>query len=508
MAENRGRGNNNSANRGRSQSRARGGGRNFFNKKNQERAAAAKQSQEQAAQDDTNVAKAPDVEKTHQSNLARVEAKVDIGRAWSDKFYQGVTKEERGNIKANLNHEIVDRMIEPYTIKLNYGINSTIATNFTELQLYRKLHGIISIAFAVKLYKSATEFEKTNLHNMTSLRFTDMKIPKKLQIMINQIGKTDLSNDNLFRIRSQNLYSKRYLLYGIVSYFMIEERQGRQIIQFSNQWKIDDVYAKLKNSVSFDKMYDRTWASLDYIRSTGKKYFERQANENFDIAIGDVQILVRLPAFKFKKSWDQGIVDDIVKYLNNALFSKVEWTTSDYFKIACSLIIQAAEYHWLKNKDKPLKELNREFAETKAADVTFRQLLDAMDLIDINDIISDDNLDQAALYVTNEYNAGCFSVFDKLFQMEKINFTDYGTDAQLIEGMNLVERENIFGDECSYIEGLQQPKTKLKTSAFGSLMGISLALTKDIEISQGFRVNFDGKPKSILSEFVKSDFKS
>lgn len=223
----RGRTNNPSVNRGRSSSRGRGfrgrGKTGFFSQATQDEEA---QKLENTKKNVDNLNQYVDNLKfqrsqpSQQSTVAVATAKVnktiEVGKEFISKFFKGFSQPERGNIKVTIDSTLPGRLTNPYVDKIK---------SFTELKYqqqpddkfkkyFNQFHGITEIGIAIKLQKSSTEFQKNLNFKLSSVRNLDLPLPKKLNVLINQLGKTDLPNDNRIRLKQQHLLVKRFMLRG------------------------------------------------------------------------------------------------------------------------------------------------------------------------------------------------------------------------------------------------------------------------------------------------------
>lgn len=504
-----------SSTRGRSSSRSRGfrgrGKLGFFARATQDEEAAKLDNQRKDVADLNKFVENTKIQRSlpsQQSTIAKSNEKVnktiEAGKEFVSKFFRGFAQPERGNIKVTIDSNLPGRMTNPYVDKIK---------SYTELKyqhdpdtkfqkFFNQFHGITEIGIAIKLQKSATEFQRNLNFKFSSIRNLDLPLPKKLNVLINQLGKTDLPNDNRIRLKHQHLLIKRFMLRGSANFL-----QGEIDQYLNNNYTFDRVLKILNDPECFDKCLDRTLGSLSLLKTIGKTYFDSTIAQNFDFKIKQKTYSLRLPVFEFDP--DKGIqVSDITEYLNNALFVDFEFELDSIYKIIASLVFQIANYSWLKNRHKTIGELNSDFENTIISKYTFSEILDYANIRFLDQFIDEDILDDVVNEVIKKWKTGSTSIFNQMFNMEEVRFSEFGTDSQLVEIKEFQKKKNELEIPYQKIVNRSKAQTVLKTTEHGAIIGLTLAIAKKVEFSSKFEINFDSKNDQILQEFVKSDFKT
>jgi hypothetical protein len=505
----------NPSNRGRSPSRGRGfrgrGLTGFFSQETQKEEADKLDNTRKDVEDlnkyvDTlKVTRSqPSQQSTISKSNEKVNKTIDAGKEFISKFFKGFSQPDRGNIKVTLDSKLPSRMIDPYISKIK---------SFTELKYqnepdakFRKyflqFKGITEIGIAIKLHKSSTEFQKNLNFKLSSIRNLDLPLPKKLNVLINQLGKTDLPNDNRIRLKQQHLLVKRFMLRGSAIFL---QKDIDQYLENNNTFK--SVIDILDNPLYFDRCLDNSLGSLSLLKSIGKEFFLQMSDHNFEFQLAEKEYKLRLPSFPFND--EEGItVEDIIKYFNNPLFTDFEFSQEAIFRLIASLVFQVTKFSWIKNRDKTISELEPKFADTVIKDYVFQDILDYADISFIDQYIQEDVLDDVVNEVIKIWKTGSLTIFSQMFNMEEVRFSEYGSDSQLIEIKEFRKVDNELDIPTFKIKNRCKSESTLKTSEHGAILGTILAISKKVEFSSKFEINYDSKNDQILQEFVKSDFKT
>lgn len=446
----------------------------------------------------------PSQQHTISQQANKVSKTIEAGKEFVSKFFRGFAQPERGNIKVTIDSTLPGRMTNPYVDKIK---------SYTELKFqhepeekfakyFNQFQGITEIGIAIKLQKSATEYQRNLNFKFTSIRNLDLPLPKKLNVLINQLGKTDLPNDNRIRLKHQHLLVKRFMLRGSTIFLQDEMEQF-----LNNDYKAKNLIKLLNHSESFDRILDNSLGSLTLLKTIGRQYFEDMTETNYDFKIKTKSYSLRLPRFNYQP--DEGIkVSDIVEYFKNDLFLDFDFEQEAIYKIIASLVFQVANFSWLRNRNKTIGELNEEFADTVVKNYTFQEILDYADIRFLDQFIDEDILDDVVNEVIKKWKTGSLHIFNQMFNMEEVRYSDYGSDSQLIEITEFQKKKNELDIPYSKIVNRSKAETVLKTSEHGAILGLTLAIAKKVEFSSKFEINFDSKNDQILQEFVKSDFKA
>jgi hypothetical protein len=325
-------------------------------------------------------------------------------------------------------------------------------------------------------------------------------MPKKMNVLINQLGKTDLPNDNRIRLKNQHLLVKRFLLRG--SAWFLQEGINPYL---NNNNTSGTIIQNLEQPKYFDKCLDISIASVELLKQIGKDFFKSESQRDYDFSIDDKTYRFRLPSFEFK---DENTPDEIIEYFNNPIFTDFTFDDEVIYKLVGSLLFQIADYNWLKNRDKKIKQLNSAFEQTILKDFKFVDILEFAEISFINQFIDEDTLDDVVNDVISKWKTASATNFNQMFNMEEVRFSDYGSDSQLVEIKDFKYKSNEIGYNHSKIINRSRVQTALKTSEHGAILGLSLAIAKKVEFSSKFEINYDSKNDQILREFVKTDFKT
>jgi hypothetical protein len=506
------RGRGTSTNRARSQSRGgfRGRGKlGFFKQATQDEEAAKLQKTKDDVIDLQKFVENKKVERslpgqqhTIQKQTEKINKTIEAGKDFISKFFRGFSQPERGNIKVTIDSHFPSRMTDPYVDKIK---------SYTELkfqhepeQKFKKyffqFQGITEIAIAIKLYKSSTEYQKNLNFKYSSVRNLDLPMPKKMNVLINQLGKTDLPNDNRIRLKNQHLLVKRFLLKGS-AWFLQKDINP----YLNNKNTFEDVINNLAVSKFFDKCLDISIASVQQLKIIGKEFFLSESARDYDFTIGETTYTFRLPSFEFK---EENTADEIIDYFNNPIFRDFTFDQEVIYRLVGSLLFQVADYNWLKHRDKKIKELDSAFENTILKNYKFIDVLDFAEISFINQYIDEDVLDDVVNDVISKWKTASATIFNQMFNMEEVRFSDYGSDSQLIEIKDFKNVKNEIDYTRSKIVNRSKVQTTLKTSEHGAILGLTLAIAKKVEFSSKFEVNYDSKNDQILREFVKTDFKT
>jgi hypothetical protein len=444
----------------------------------------------------------PGQQHTIQKQTEKINKTIEAGKDFISKFFRGFTQPERGNIKVTIDSELPGRMTDPYVDKIK---------SFTELKFqhqpdekfkkhFQQFQGITEIAIAIKLYKSSTEYQKNLNFKYSSVRNLEIPMPKKMNVLINQLGKTDLPNDNRIRLKNQHLLVKRFLLRG--SAWFLQEGINPYL---NNNNTSGTIIQNLEQPKYFDKCLDISIASVELLKQIGKDFFKSESQRDYDFSIDDKTYRFRLPSFEFK---DENTPDEIIEYFNNPIFTDFTFDDEVIYKLVGSLLFQIADYNWLKNRDKKIKQLNSAFEQTILKDFKFVDILEFAEISFINQFIDEDTLDDVVNDVISKWKTASATNFNQMFNMEEVRFSDYGSDSQLVEIKDFKYKSNEIGYNHSKIINRSRVQTALKTSEHGAILGLSLAIAKKVEFSSKFEINYDSKNDQILREFVKTDFKT
>jgi len=347
---------------------------------------------------------------------------------------------------------------------------------------------------------------------------TPISLPKKLSVIINQLGKTDLPNDNKLRIVEQGLVAKQMLVRGVFSFFD-EKKTKSYLIEHDDQasktkFTFDNLKALIKDDRQLRVMIDDHSTSVLFLQKYGKFKFEQfRKDKNFDVTWdNNVYVNISLPSFNFKDADE----DSVVKYLSNSLFTGKFKSDQLVPQIVAIIVTPLLEVNHIRKPNRTLGDTFTKFKNSFLKNVTIQELFDVLEVWNINRFISDSDLDDLATVVYESYQTGKRNYFSKFLDLNEINFTDFGTDAQLVEiDEKYVTSENSkhkardrinYGQVLSKIKGKAKALTKFKISETGAIFGCSVKFNRSVKYTSDYEVQFTGNNRDILSEFLKKDF--
>jgi len=506
------RGRNTSTSRARSQSRGgfRGRGRlGFFSKATQDEEAAKLQKTRDDVADLNKFVENKKIERslpsqqsTIQKQTEKINKTIEAGKEFVSKFFRGFSQPERGNIKITLDSSVPGRMTDPYVDKIKAYTELKFQHQPEEkfLKYFCQFHGITEIALAIKLYKSSTEYQRNLNFKYSSVRNLELPLPKKLNVLINQFGKTDLPNDNRIRLKNQHLLVKRFLLRGS-AWFL---RDGLNPY-LNNNNTFQSVLDNLRKTRYFDRCLDVSIASVQLLKQIGKDFFLSETQRDYEFTIEGKQYTFRLPSFNFSENIEPS---DVIEYFSNSVFTDFTFDQETIYKLIGSLLFQVADYNWLRNRERKIKDLNNRFSDTILADYRFIDVLEYADVSFINGYIDEDILDDVVNDVIAKWKTASTTFFNQMFNMEEVRFSEYGSDSQLVEIKEFKSVDNEIGVPHQKIINRSKVQSILKTSEHGAILGLTMAIAKKVEFSSKFEINYDSKNDQILREFVKTDFKT
>jgi len=442
----------------------------------------------------------------------------------SQSFFKGFEQEKRGNVEIDFDDELPLRVADPYLEPIAQAAESDLAVIANAALPIDRVNQFVSgmnLATAIKLQKSSSDLEKNNNFKLNVLNTGSISLPEKAAVIINQLGKTDLPNDNRIRIINQSMASKRMLVKALhynysdailTGYFTEMANAGLAIANFRT-------FLTGPNS---HKMIDSTIQGLRLLKSLGRDFFKEKIKTNYQISVNSVtqaQIAaapaavafdIRLPHFEFTANTT---VADITAYLNNPLFSLAagrHFTFTNQqvvVEVVCSLVFQIATLDWLRNPNRTMQALDNNFANTFIAGNTFTQVMNAAGIWNINNFILDSDLNEVAGELLHNWNTVVVPKLKQTIKFQNINFSDFGTDSQLIEINNQYLHNGRVnrGIDTKCIKGKAKSHSVIKTSETGALFGIMCKFNKKVVFTSDFVVTHDSNNLNILREFLKSD---
>jgi hypothetical protein len=429
----------------------------------------------------------------------RINKVIETGKEFLSKFFQGFSQPERGNVKVTLEPTIDERLTEPYLDRLISHFDLKPIEQDKDLLIkkyYSRFKGIVNIGIAMKLQKSAPEFEKTLNHKLTSIRLNNVRLPKKMAMYINQLGKTNMLNDNRIRLDEHHLLVSKFILKGLLYY------HGPNIDQYLPTGITSEVLDIHVNHY-WDTCLDKTIGSLKILKKKGKRFFEDRVNKPFEFTIGHKKYNLKLPDFNFH---DDVSISDIIAYFNNDIFVDFKFG-EELPKIIGCLVFQVARFDWIANSTKNMSELDSKFAGTIIADTAFSALLSHARIWFVEDFLDFQVMDELVSDMIETWNNADSLELDKIYHLDHTTFSEYGSESQIVEVQLRKSEKNHLGFNKRDIKYRSPSEVVLKISEHAALTGLSLGYSQKVEIKNRFLINYDGNGTQIFREMIKSDFK-
>jgi len=518
--ENRGRGNNNFRRRGNSVGRGRGFRKpkpeiSYNQPAKQEAQQIQSQTTQQILQDNQQRS-----ELAPKPNKAKIDETIAAGKEFVSKFFKGFTQKERGNIRVEVDNDLPERITEVYQTRINqitydkfkHVDQATNEEDFEKQQeddLSRFTSGV-SLAMAIKLYKSSTQLEKEKNYDLPVLHSGKCFIPDRIGILLNQLGKTDLDKGNRIRINGQDLAAKRLLVKSIYYHYDNEELDKFLV---NKDHASSQLLGKIINDEEmFNNMIDDTIRSIDILKKKAFSEYEKLSNQNLGlkIKIGEhkYDFNYRLPKLVDDKKYT---IAELVKLVNDPIFLSLEGKEGDnskWLKILGIITCLAADRKWLRQAEKPIKELNNSFANTAVADITFNDVLIMMRVWNISSFIDKETLSELGSIVAHDWQTHSLK-FSNSIKFREFNFSEFGSDAQLVEiDKSSLKERSLFNDfKARIIRDRSKAESRLQMSESGAVLGLATRFVTAVSMKNDFEINFSSRNHDILREFCKADFK-
>jgi len=498
----RGRGSGGSGYRGRSSSARRGWGSRFSASRRSDARDRKETENQNVEKNNDRAEKAKDL-KTSIAN-ERIDNVKEQGKKFINKIFGGFSTEDRGNIKVDIDDHFPTRISDVYSDSIEqhvYDEYSEEADADVAKNVFGQFNGMMHIATGIKLHKAAPILDRSYNKRITSINDPVVRLPERAATLIDQVGKTDIGNDNRIRIRNQNLAVKRQLVRGSLLYLNVKLKNF-----MSNFDKFDEFAQVVMNDKISVNMVDNSAHTLNKLKDIGKRMFIELSSKSYKFRISSSTYEFRIPEFEFK---EENSLEDVVKYISNSIFTDFKFDGQNLDKIIGLLLLQVAPMYWIKNGDKKMKELDStNFGSGLVSGVKFNDILNTAGIWNMNSYLSDDELDEIVGYILNDWNTARSVKLAKVIKMKEFRFGDFGSDAQMVEidKVKYDKQTNQFGFNRRGFLGKQQSKVKIKISEMGSIYGLMARYTNNVEIKHGFDINFDGTNKNILREYLYGDF--
>lgn len=510
--------------RGRSRSRTNRGGRNYGSKTVQAEAAGETKRVESILE-----ANAKRSQQAPPPNTTKVAEYVEQGKTFVTKFFKGFQQEKRGNIEITIDDNLPERIAEPYYDRLQQHVSeNTSMIGLGEPTKTRKIRRLIkrftaglTLATAIKLYKSSTELEKTANFNLNVLHHSKIHIPERSAVIINQLGKTDLKDDNRIRILNQHMACKRMLVKSFCRFMSHRKADDYLTEAQANNLTVNHLYNNVFDDNRFPNMIDNTLKSIQILKEKGKQFFLEQVKHNYVVYVNsvtraqnaalpqDIEFSIRLPDFDFNDATEARVI----RYLDNPLFEIGANRNFDFedhdvvVRVVCSLVFQIAKIGWVREPNRRMRNIDNRFANTFIAETTFLEVLNAAGIWNINNFITDSDLNEVLSMELHTWNSRDVHLFNQCIKFKEINFSDLGTDSQMVEinGAD-IDSQSRFNDINRFnIKKKPKSTVHLKISETGAIFGVMARFNRKVRITSDFTVNHDSNNRNLLREFLKAD---
>jgi len=492
------RGRGNTQGRERSVSRRRGSTRNFFS-----RDVVDEQVQRDNRERENIRLNSTRAERVPQTPVSTITANIDKGKKFISNFFQGFSSEKRSNIQVTMDNSFPTRIAQPYADAIEefiYSEDSLEPTDDRGVDYYSKFIGIAHIATATKLNKAAPLNEKTANSTISALN-SEIRLPVKMGTLIDQVGKTDLPNDNRVRLETQHLLVKQQLIRGMYMYL---GEELKNYIYDRTEAGFQMIKAMAEDMDKLKCMIDNKPISVEFLKLYGRSRFKETSDTNFDFQMDDTTYSFRIPSFDFEQEHTPA---SIKEYLSNSIFTAFTWTQTELNLILGSLVFQVAKPNWIRNADKKMQVLDTAFEDTPIAELTFGQIMIGANVYNINWILNDEDINNIVIAIIHNWNTSKAPKFSKIMMMTDFKFSEFGTDSQLVQLENLGGvGNNQFGLRNYKFTRKNKAMTTLKTTEHGAIMGIMSGYVLDVKVENNININFNNTNDNILKEYIRSDF--
>jgi len=429
---------------------------------------------------------------------------IDAGKSFFNKFVDGFRKPERANVIGTFDDTSIDRMATPYVNRLANNLQNSKAIDINlKADLPAYYQGYIYMATGLKLMLSNTDNKKTQFRGYNDLNRLQLRLPLKLTQQIDQLGKTDLDNNNVFRLRTQNALAIKMMLKACALIFQHKTFNNGNVGGTTQDWK------KFWTDESYNRVYSLDQNGVDFIQAECRNLAKAYLDQNWTRAESDtVTWIARLPYVNLT----DGDPDDLQRWCQ----MQHEWTKWQFLdkddndirnKLVASLIGCFVNKNWIKNRDKPLQEIDKRFKNTIFALFKPNEVFQDINIFCLEDIMTYEDMIDNVTYIQQLYTERYNSIIERSFDLRDIKFKEYGTAAQMVMSNNqYVTKANEIG---TYLElkGDYEPHLYDKIDENLAGYGLINCYMKDIEYNKDWVINYSGRINDIRDQFIKSDFR-
>jgi len=452
-------------------------------------------------------------------DFAKVHKIVAKGKALADKFFRFTETEERGNVQVQIDDRFVDRVIDQYHNPIEHHLigekldDKAIGGTTLAPYLNAAMLGIGNIAVATKLYQAGDNTVKSQLQYLGELHQSTVRLPKKLHTLIDCVGITDLPGGDKIRIYNHTLLAKRQAVRGLLR-SLGEVRVGQDLEDSTNY-----TLQKFKDRILKDEwihgMIDSEYYSVDRLKSYTQWKFEEMTKETFSFRVGTTgpyKWKFRLPEFNFKEV----NITSIQKYMNNPIFGEmVAEKPEKVLRIVCLLACQLVTKQWLK-PGKSLQTLQTLHGFSIHDYVNSAKLIEIFDeckVWNVNDYLTDRNINSMIGESILKWNDGLVRYIEKPLDVSDFKYSKFGTEAQLVQFPSELNKDLISGNTNQYNlrtdrwVGKGTARSKFKLSPSDAMIGIPVGFSQMVDVSLGYKIEYNEDQNKILNEYIKSDIR-
>ena len=500
------------SNRGRKQgpsTRGRGRssrGRGFFGTRKQE---AARIEKEEQLQKEEEIIKEAEVLK-QQPEHPKKQQLIQAGKSFFHQFISGLKKTTKNNVEVEFDEECVDRISVPYInrVKLDCQNNRNIDKGLQPVMSHF-YEGYIQLAAGIKLMISASDNDHTKFRKFNDLKILKMRLPLKLTEAIDQIGKTDLGNEDILRVENQNMMAIRMMLKACATIFKHQQFNDYNVTVPANSW------AAFYEKKNWRNCYTLDTNGVEYVRNQSRKMVSTYIDANYKY---DGGITIRMPTFDFNELSSEALqewavsVGDIGKWklVHKIVDKKKPNQLKDddvTLRLQGSVLGCFITRNWLDNREKKLGEIEVKLKNTMFENLKVRDVLEACGFFCIEDILDYDRLIELVCYIQQLYSEKYGKHFENILNVREIQFKEFGTSAQIVlseQTKEVKHHENGPYNEIrsDYIPSLYR-QIDIPAAGFGLIYNYS----KSVRIDQSYSINYNGNPVNTRDEFSRNDFK-
>jgi len=177
-------------------------------------------------------------------------------------------------------------------------------------------------------------------------------------------------------------------------------------------------------------------------------------------------------------------------------------------KLVASLIGCFVNKNWLKNRDKPLEEIDTRFKNTIFGKYQPNEVFKDIELFCVEDIMTYQDMIDNVTYIQQMYSERYDPIIARSFELRDIKFKETGTAAQMVlcQTKDYKLEANELGT-YQELRGDYEPHLYDRVDNNIAGYGLMTCYMKNIEFNKDWVINYSGKIKDIRDQFVKSDFR-